>query len=37
MTFNEKELLKAKRKEKIDSDVEFVKHIVKTYNKDLLF
>lgn len=37
LCLNREELAKAMRKVKIDSEVEFVKHIIKEYNKDLLF
>lgn len=37
LSFNEDELIKAMRKEKIDNNLEFIKHIIKGYNKDLIF
>ncbi len=37
LCLNRKELVKAMRKVKIDNEIEFVKHIIKEYNEDLLF
>ncbi len=37
LCLNRVELAKAMRKVKIDSEIEFIKHIVKRYNEDLLF
>jgi len=37
ITFNDEELARAKREEKIDNDVEFIKFIIKNYNKKLIF
>ena len=34
---NREELVRAMRKVKIDNEIEFIKHIVKEYNEDLLF
>ena len=37
LCLNREELVKAMRKVKIDSEQEFIKHIIKEYNEDLLF
>ena len=37
LCLNREELVKAMRKVKIDSELEFIKYIVKEYNEDLLF
>lgn len=37
ISFNEEEFNKAKNKEKIQTDVDFIRFIIKSYNKDLLF
>lgn len=37
LNVNENVFLREKRKTKIDNDLEFVKHIIKQYNSDLLF
>jgi ParB/RepB/Spo0J family partition protein len=37
ISFNDDELARAKKEEKINNDIEFIKHIIKSYNKKLIF